>query len=80
MWVHVLEQMGHENTLVVVSAMGKTTNAMESLVAAYFEYKNTKNKTPLNEALKLLTDFHLDISRDLLKMSLPQYFQKFNLY
>ena len=33
----VLETMGHEKTLVVVSAMGKTTNAMETLVDAYFE-------------------------------------------
>lgn len=74
--VHVLEQMGHENTLVVVSAMGKTTNAMESLVAAYFEYKNTKNKTPLNEALQLLTDFHLDISRDLFENESAPVFSK----
>ena len=33
----VLQQQGAENTLIVVSAMGKMTNALESVVAAYFE-------------------------------------------
>ncbi len=33
----VLREVGHENTLVVVSAMGKTTNAMEAVVNAYFD-------------------------------------------
>ncbi|TMM58474.1 aspartate kinase [Maribacter algarum] len=35
----VLQEVGHENTLVVVSAMGKTTNAMEAVVDAYFNDK-----------------------------------------
>ncbi|HZJ21420.1 MAG TPA: aspartate kinase, partial [Pricia sp.] len=30
--VEVLRQTGHDNTLLVVSAMGKTTNAMEAVV------------------------------------------------
>ena len=33
----VLQQQGAENTLVVVSAMGKMTNALESVVTSYFE-------------------------------------------
>lgn len=37
--VNVLQQVGFENTLLVVSAMGKTTNAMEEVVNAYFKYK-----------------------------------------
>jgi aspartate kinase len=28
----LLKQVGHENTLIVVSAMGKTTNALEVVV------------------------------------------------
>jgi len=39
--VNVLKQVGHKNTLVVVSAMGKTTNAMEQVVDAYFNDKVT---------------------------------------
>ncbi len=34
--VNVLTETGQKNTLVVVSAMGKTTNAMEGVVDAYF--------------------------------------------
>ena len=33
----LLQQQGAENTLVVVSAMGKMTNALESVVTSYFE-------------------------------------------
>jgi aspartate kinase len=31
----VLEKVGHEDTLLVISAMGKTTNLLEKLVNAY---------------------------------------------
>ena len=34
--VKVLTETGHENTVVVVSAMGKITNAFEGVVEAYF--------------------------------------------
>ena len=36
----VLTTTGHEDTFLVVSAMGKTTNAMEKVVDGYFEDKN----------------------------------------
>ena len=35
--VTVLSETGHENTVVVISAMGKTTNALEEVVNAYFK-------------------------------------------
>ncbi len=38
--VRVLKEVGHEDTLLVISAMGKTTNAMEDIVDAYFSDKN----------------------------------------
>ena len=60
--VSVLETMGHEKTLVVVSAMGKTTNAMETLVDAYFEKKKTGATKELSEALEALITFHIEIS------------------
>ncbi|MGI9547228.1 MAG: aspartate kinase [Flavobacteriaceae bacterium] len=37
--VRVLNETGYDNTFVVVSAMGKTTNAMEAIVNAYFNEK-----------------------------------------
>ncbi|MCL5246667.1 aspartate kinase [Cellulophaga sp. 20_2_10] len=58
--VNVLQQVGYANTLVVVSAMGKTTNAMESIVNAYF-----KDKTALPAAIQEVVDFHNKILNDL---------------
>jgi len=33
----VLQQVGYEDVLVIVSAMGKTTNALEVVIKNYFE-------------------------------------------
>ena len=52
----VLEQTGHENILIVVSAMGKTTNALEKLIEIYFE-DSQKTESQLNEVI----DYHLRI-------------------
>jgi aspartate kinase len=63
--VQVLETMGHKNTLVVVSAMGKTTNAMEALVAAYFSDKKSGLQNEVEDSLGSLLDFHRAICREL---------------
>lgn len=39
--VKVLETTGYKDIFVVISAMGKTTNAMEKVVDNYFDEKNT---------------------------------------
>ena len=39
----VIKTVGHKDTLVVVSAMGKTTNALEKIIDDYFK---EKDKTP----------------------------------
>ncbi|MER3376145.1 MAG: aspartate kinase [Allomuricauda sp.] len=51
--VRVLKEVGHEDTLVVISAMGKTTNAMEKVVESYFKDKNT-----ITAALQEVMDYH----------------------
>ena len=56
----VLEQTGHENTLIVVSAMGKTTNAFEKLIEVYFE-DSQKTESQLNEVV----DYHLGIMNEI---------------
>ena len=35
--VKVLQEVGYDHTLIVVSAMGKTTNAIEEVIKNYFE-------------------------------------------
>ena len=56
----VLEQTGHENTLIVVSAMGKTTNALEKLIEVYFQ-DFQKTESQLNEVI----DYHLGIMNEI---------------
>ena len=58
--VEVLRNVGHENTLMVVSAMGKTTNAMEAIVDAYF---NQESK--LEERVQFVADYHKNIINEL---------------
>ncbi|MEH6682337.1 MAG: aspartate kinase [Sediminicola sp.] len=58
--VNVLREVGHENTLLVVSAMGKTTNAMEGVVNAYF-----KDKDSVSHVIGEVVEYHNDILGDL---------------
>ena len=56
----VIKTVGHKDTLVVVSAMGKTTNALEKIIDDYFK---EKDKTP--EGIYQLKEFHLNIIKEL---------------
>ncbi|MGC1515740.1 MAG: aspartate kinase [Maribacter sp.] len=58
--VKVLERVGYDNTLLVISAMGKTTNAMEEIINAYF---NDKKDIPSKVAE--LVDYHHNIVSEL---------------
>jgi len=56
----ILQSEGTESTLVVISAMGKITNAFEDVIEAYY------NKTSeLPEKLGAIDDFHKNIMHDL---------------
>ena len=52
----VLQQVGYEDVLIIVSAMGKTTNALEEIVATY-----QNNPAQLKTAIQALEAFHLNI-------------------
>ena len=58
--LNVLQKVGYENTLVVVSAMGKTTNALEVVIE---QYRN-KNTALSNTILELRAN-HKSILNDL---------------
>ena len=58
--INVLEKVGYKNTLVVVSAMGKTTNTLEAVIDNYLNDKKNFLK-----ALDGVKRFHLDILNDL---------------
>lgn len=56
----VVKQFGSEKLIIVVSAMGKTTNALEQLTQALF-YKKENPETVLNE----IREYHLNIMNGL---------------
>jgi len=56
----VLEKVGYKNTLIVVSAMGKTTNSLEVIIKNYFEKSNQ-----LNASVQEVRKYHNQILSDL---------------
>ena len=57
----ILVKEGAENCLVVISAMGKMTNAFEKIIDAYI----TNNKEKLLEFIDFTTDYHIQIIKNL---------------
>lgn len=57
----ILENTTDKNILIIISAMGKTTNALEEVVTHYFE----EDKNALNESLQKVKDFHYQIINEL---------------
>jgi len=56
----VLQKVGYKNTLIVVSAMGKTTNALEVVIHNYFN-----NKKELQSSIQDVKKYHNAILLDL---------------
>ena len=56
----ILEKVGYAHSLIVISAMGKTTNALEVVGNNYF-----KAPAQLPESLQTIKDFHYQIIREL---------------
>lgn len=55
----VVKQSGEKDLVIVVSAMGKMTNALERVINDYFETQDFK------ESLQYVYDFHFDIVKTL---------------
>jgi len=71
----VLKSVGFDNTLVVASAMGKTTNAMELVLKNYFE-----NKAELKNSIQDVKEFHNTILIDLFVNVQHASFKKVNQF
>lgn len=61
--VSVLEKTGYEKTFVVISAIGKTTNALEKVVKAYFDSDD------FEKAIVFVEEIHNTILNDLFHSS-----------
>lgn len=67
----VLKATGYENTVVIISAMGKTTNAMETVIHSYFSAK-----TELQSALQEVKKYHNEILLDLFENTKHPVYKK----
>ena len=56
----VLQQTGHTNLVIVVSAMGKMTNAFEGVVSCYFN-----DSTKVKQALEDIKAYHWSVSQEI---------------
>ncbi len=66
----IISSCNDEKLIIVVSAMGKTTNALEIVVDKYFN-----NKTELQSSILDVFNFHLEIMMCLFK-KMTLYFLK----
>ena len=69
--VSVLQKVGFKNTLIVISAMGKTTNALEIVIKNYFE-----NKKALKSSVQDVKEYHNEILLDLFENENHHAFKK----
>ncbi len=72
--VKVLQTVGFDNVLLVISAMGKTTNALELVIKNYFEQSGE-----LPDAIATVKDYHFGILNDLFSNENHQVFASVNL-
>ena len=71
--VKVLNETGHEDMLIVVSAMGKTTNTLERVIQNYFD-----NYSELKNSLQEIHTSHNEILSQLFKTESHPIFSKIN--
>lgn len=69
--IKVLDKTGFSDLLIVVSAMGKTTNALENLVEAYLKGDNM-----LKEEVQNLEEYHNEIIESLFENKQHPVFKK----
>src|SRR5690554_7737146 len=72
--LHVLKSVGFDNSLIVASAIGKTTNALEAVINAYF-----KKREELKNAIQIVKNTHLEIANDLFENKNHLVFDKINV-
>jgi aspartate kinase len=71
----VLQKVGYEDVLLVVSAMGKTTNALEVVIKNYFE-----KSSELNSSVQEVKKYHNQILLDLFEDEKHEVFTAVNAF
>src|SRR5690606_26264456 len=73
--LHVLQTVGYTDSLIIASAMGKTTNALEDVVNAYFH-----KPEQLEQSIQLVRDYHLNLLQELFTEAHQEVYDKINGY
>ena len=68
----ILQRFSDEKLLVVISAMGKTTNSLEQLVSAWFDGKHDL----VDKELDTIKSFHNQIIKDLIGDDIQQHYHE----
>ncbi len=72
--LHVLQTVGFDNSLIIASAMGKTTNALEDVINNY-----VKKPEELKQAIQVVKDYHFGIIDGLFEDKNHLVFDKVNV-
>ena len=72
--LNVLYETGHSKTLIIVSAMGKTTNAIEHVIDNYFN-----DKKALRSSLQDVRKYHNEILLDLFENENHEVFKRVSI-
>ena len=68
--VRVLKHEGYKDTLIVISAMGKMTNAFEKVINAYYN-----NSEDLSDQITIVRNFHIELIESLFEDKQPVLFE-----
>ncbi|MFD2563874.1 aspartate kinase [Aquimarina rubra] len=71
--INVLEKVGNSNIIIVVSAMGKTTNALEKVVDHYLN-----ESKELGNSIDFIKKYHIEILEDLFENKHNPIFERIN--
>jgi aspartate kinase len=69
----VLQKVGYDDVLIVISAMGKTTNALELVIKDYFDQSKS-----LQASVQEVKKYHYEIVMDLFENESHAVFQNVN--
>jgi len=71
---NVLKHEGFKNTVVIISAMGKMTNAFEKIVNSYFQ-----KSAAISQNIEDVRNFHLQITNDLFEENTHSFFTEIEI-
>ena len=73
--LNVLQKTGFQDKVIVISAMGKMTNAFEIVIAEYLNSRDIPGKS-----LSTIKEYHLDLAHQLFESNQSLVFEKIDIF